>query len=148
MNLIIILEQFNNENIYFKPAIENNIIEDSTFVKIIYSNNLVTLNSLFIDIPLKIHYIENYFKKKKYSFDIEKNKEILQKIYTIEENILNKYNSKKCKKHIIRQSLASGFLKVFPNNIDEPDNGKIIIKISGIWETNTDYGLNYKITYY
>ena len=74
MNIVITLDQFQTNNIYLKPAIENNIIEDSKFIKIIYSNNLMTLNSLFIHFPLKKYSIETYFKKNKYIFNIEANK--------------------------------------------------------------------------
>jgi len=170
MNVVITLDQFQKNNIYFKPAIENNIIEDSKFVKIIYSNDLITLNSLFIYIPLINYSIESYFKKHKYSFDIDDNKNTLDKIFTIEEHILNMYTSNKCKKHIIKQSLSNGFLKIYPNYMENQeyihtdtdtnanantntntntntDNCKeFIIKISGIWETNDEYGVNYKIT--
>ena len=143
MNVVITLDQFQQHNIYLKPAIENNIIENSKFIKIIYSNELITLNSLFMYFPLINFTTETYFKKKKYIFDIDSNKNTLDKIYTIEEHILNMYDSNKCKKHIIKQSLSNGFLKIYPNNTEE--QGDFIIKISGIWETNDEYGLNYKI---
>jgi len=151
MNIVITLDQFQTNNIYLKPAIENNIIEDSKFIKIIYSNNLMTLNSLFIHFPLKKYSIETYFKKNKYIFDIEANKKTLDSIFTIEENILKMFTSNKCKKYIIKQSLSNGFLKIYPNHIENNESvstdeyGDFIIKISGIWETNDECGVNYKI---
>jgi hypothetical protein len=62
--------------------------------------------------------------------------------------LLQKYNSnKKIQRKIIYDTLNNGVIKLFPN--DEKDvisnNNSFILKISGIWENDTEYGLTYKL---
>tara|TARA_B110000285_G_C14813243_1_gene462943 strand:- start:183 stop:632 length:450 start_codon:yes stop_codon:yes gene_type:complete len=147
MNIVLSTEQCNKDNIYFTDPIENTVMDDSKFIKLLYSNELITLNGIFIDIKLKILHRENYFKKIKYTFDTEINKEMLQKMYNIEQNILNHYNCNKRKKCIIKDSISSGMMKIFPNteNTNYSSN-TFILKISGLWENANEYGVTYKIT--
>ena len=147
MNIVLTTEQFNKDKIYFTEPIENTVMEDSKFIKILYSNELITLNGIFVDVKFKIFHKENYFKKIKYTFDTSSNKEILQKIYNIESNILNYYNFTTHKKTIIKDSLSSGMMKIFPNSENTNYNSNIfILKISGLWENATEYGVTYKIS--
>jgi hypothetical protein len=150
MNIVFTPSQFKKEHVYFTDSIENTVMEDSKFIKILYSNNDVVCNGVFIEVSFKITHKENYFKKIKYSFDITLNDKMIQTIYQIENDILNHYNSKKQKKYIIRDSISNGNIKIFPNSIADGDystnSGKFILKISGIWENNNEYGVTYKIT--
>jgi len=146
MNVVLTPEQFNKDKIYFTDPIENTVMEDSKFIKILYSNELITLNGIFVDVKFKIFHKENYFKKIKYTFDTGINKEMLNKIYNIESDILNHYNCNKRKKTIIKDSLSSGMMKIFPNSENNNYNSNIfILKISGLWENVTEYGVTYKI---
>ena len=77
MNIVLTTEQFNKDKIYFTDPIENIVMDDSKFIKILYSNELITLNGIFIDVKLKIVHRENYFKKIRYLFDTGYNKDIL-----------------------------------------------------------------------
>ena len=147
MNIVLQPKYFNKNNIYFSEPIENTIMEDSTFVKILYSNELMTLNGIFTDMEMKITNKDNYFKKIKFNFDTQQNNEILQKIYNMETDILNKYNSIKLKKRTIYDSLSSGNMKIFPNIDTDIHNcgNKFILKISGLWESKQEIGVTYKI---
>ena len=148
MNVVLTPEQFNKDKIYFTDPIENTVMEDSKFIKILYSNELITLNGIFVDVKFKIFHKENYFKKIKYTFDTSINKEMLNKIYNIENDILNHYNCNKRKKTIIKDSLSSGMMKIFPNSDNNNNNYNsniFILKISGLWENVTEYGVTYKI---
>jgi len=88
-----------------------------------------------------------YFKKIKVKYDITNNKDLLKFIFKVEENILNKYPSLKKQKKIIFDTMSTGSIKLFPNDINDLNNGKntFILKISGIWEDPQEYGLTYKI---
>ena len=143
MNIVLTKHQFNKKNIYFYEPIENTIIENSKFIKIIYSNEHLILNGLFILLNLNIKNIENYFKKVKLNYDIQENKDILYNIYQIEREILNSYE-KSCKKKIynIFETLNTGYIKIYPINDSTIEN--IILKISGIWESESEYGLTFK----
>tara|TARA_A100001015_G_scaffold315984_1_gene429150 strand:+ start:589 stop:1056 length:468 start_codon:yes stop_codon:yes gene_type:complete len=152
MNIALNIDDFHLNNIYFNEPIENTIIEDSKFIKLIYSNNDVVLNGLFLFLNIKPIQKEVYFKKIKYFFDLNNNTQKLNKIFQIEESILNLYNNNKNKKTIIKDVLKSGILKLFPNYEDEIQNNRVtndvnnfILKISGIWENNEEIGITYKI---
>ena len=72
-------------------------MDNSRFIKLIYSNENIMLNGIFLLLNIKIINKETYFKKIKISYDISNsiNKEILMNIYNIENNILLKYKSTK-----------------------------------------------------
>ena len=77
-------------------------------------------------------------------FNPEENKEIIQTISHIEEEILNKINiHNKTIKYNIRNQLKSGFIKIINEKYTSSINN-FILKISGIWETNKEYGLTFK----
>jgi len=151
MNIVLTHNQFNSNNIYFNEPIQNTVMDNSRFIKLIYSNENIMLNGIFLLLNIKIINKETYFKKIKISYDISNsiNKEILMNIYKIEHNILLKYKSTKKPRSIVHETLNSGVIKIFPN-IDKDlnnSNNSFILKISGIWEDDNEYGLTYKILF-
>ncbi len=151
MNIVLTHNQFNSNNIYFNEPIQNTVMDNSRFIKLIYSNENIMLNGVFLLLNIKIINKETYFKKIKISYDISNsiNKEILMNIYNIENNILLKYKSTKKPRSILYETLNSGVIKIFPN-IDKDinnSNSSFILKISGIWEDDKEYGLTYKILF-
>jgi hypothetical protein len=148
MNVIIKENQFNISNVYYTEPIQNIIMDNSQFIKIVYSTQDVTLSGIYLLLELKNISTEKYFKKIKISYDINVNKSILHKLYEIENQLLNKYNIKdKIKRKIIYDTFNNGVIKIFPNNENDVinNNSSIILKISGIWENATEYGLTYKL---
>jgi hypothetical protein len=166
MNIVLTTSQYNVDNIYFIEPIVNTIMENSVFIKLIYSNSIIILNGLYLQLDLNLISSEVYFKKLKHTYDINNvnNNNVLNNIYNIENGILDKYNSNKKKKNIIHDALITGVIKLYPNtryNDDMESNTLtssiskfnststtvFILKISGIWENDNEYGLTYKITY-
>lgn len=147
MNVVLREEQYNIANIYYGEAIQNVIIENSLFIKIIYSNNNIMIAGLFILVSLKNITKELYFKKIKITYDININTTMLNRIYVIETEILNKYNSTKKQKKLLYETLSSGVIKLYPNKEDDILNisNSFTLKISGIWESDTEYGITYKL---
>lgn len=169
MNIVLTDLQYDVDNIYYMEPIVNTIMENSVFIKVIYSNPLIILNGLYLQLDLKLISSELYFKKVKYTYDVnnDHNKNIISNIYNIEKSILDKYNmngSIKKKKNIIWDTLITGVIKLYPNNLYNDasvsntmvntvmnDVSKLntssvfILKISGIWENTNEYGLTYKI---
>jgi hypothetical protein len=127
MNIIIDYNNFDINNIFFYDPIKNNIIDDSTFVRIIYSDHNVILNGLYLQITLdKLNDLNNL--------------NILYNILeNIETSILNKYKLNIEKVNRIKVQLVY-IIKYIKNN-------KLILKISGIWENNNKIGLTYKFIY-
>lgn len=151
MNIVVTHNQFNSNNIYFNDPIQNTVMDNSKFIKLIYSNENIMLNGVFLLLNIKTINKETYFKKIKISYDINSNinRELLTNIYKIEKNILLKYKCSKNPKHILYDTLNTGVIKIFPN-IDNDiynSNNSFILKISGIWEDDNEYGLTYKILF-
>ncbi len=144
MNLVKTIEQYNQNYVYFCEPIKNNIITEGSFVRIIYSNNIFILNGVYLLINLNCSNIEKYYNKNKFMFNIENEMELINKLKVLEENLLKKINIKdKIPQNKIFEQLKSGFIKFYGDNIVKTDN-TFILKISGIWETATHYGITYK----
>ena len=153
MNLTQEIEQFNDKNIYFNDPIKNNIMNEGIFIRIIYSTSTFSLNGIILNINLSSDIIcEKYYNKYKCFFNIQTHKKMIDQIQYIESNLLKKSNIRnKIPLFKIYEQLSSGNIKFFLENTINNDiinndiiNNKFILKISGIWETEIQYGLTYK----
>ena len=52
MNLVKTFEQYNDTNIFFCDPIKNNIMNESNFIRILYSTNIFTLNGIYLHVTL------------------------------------------------------------------------------------------------
>lgn len=124
MNIIIDVNSFSINNTFFYDPIKNNIIDNSNFVRLIYSDKNLILNGLYLQINL-----DNHFDTSSFSNELE----------TIETSILSKYNTTIEKTNKIKVQFLY-ILKYIKHN-------RLILKISGIWENNNKIGLTYKFIY-
>lgn len=142
MNLVKNINQYNENNIFFCEPIKNNIMNDGTFIRILYSTHNILLNGIYLLISLNEITCEKYYNKYRCNFNPSNHKDIIDNIKIIEENILKKINIKKTPQLKISEQLRNGNIKLF-NMIDQKDSS-FIVKISGVWETQYNYGLTYK----
>lgn len=142
MNIVKRIEQYNENNIFFCEPIKNNIMNDGNFIRILYSTHNILLNGIYLFISLNDITCEKYYNKYRCNFNPINHKDIIDNIKIIEEGILKKIDIKKTSQLKISEQLKNGNIKLF-NNIDQSDSS-FIIKISGIWETQYNYGLTYK----
>lgn len=143
MNLVKKIEQYNNKNIFFCEPIKNNIMNDGNFIRILYSNDNMVLNGIYLFINFNDIICERYYNKFKCSFSISNHKEIIDNLKIIEEDILKKYKTNKSPLYKIYEQIKCGYIKIF-NDVSNKPNCSFILKISGIWETLHNYGLTYK----
>lgn len=143
MNLVSTIEQYNNNNLFFCEPIKNNIMSEGNFIRILYSTDFVTLNGVYIFINLQDILCEKYYNKYKCVFNISNHKEIIDNLKIIEEEMLKKYRTTKTPSYKIFEQIKSGYIKVF-SDVTNRQNNSFILKISGIWETQNNYGLTYK----
>jgi len=148
MNLVLSLKQFKPQYIYFQEKINNNIIENSKFIRIYYSEPNFTLNNISIKLDLKkVHYEKRNNQCYCY-FNIEDHNDVIKYITQIEQYILfmsRIYN--KIPIMSLSQQLSSGFFRIpfFSENDKKVfSNNSFNLKISGIWETETHFGITYK----
>ncbi len=135
MNLV--LNEINYNNVFFQKSVKNTIMEKSFFKGIIYSTHNMCLNNICLQLPYSIHnYTSSYNKIK---LHIQCNNIMFFK--ELEDKILQLSNIKNKKKYIsLYKTLCSGNIRIISNN--KPNN--IILKVSGVWESEFEYGLTYK----
>lgn len=146
MILIKKIEQYEDHYVHLCEPIKNNIISDGNFFRIIYSTQDVTLNGIYLLIELKNVMCEKHYNKYKYSFNVNAHNDVIDNIKKIEESLLNKikFNKNPCYK--IYEQFTNGNIKLFTESPSNK-NMRVVLKMSGIWENETNYGLTYKFIY-
>ena len=146
MNIVKTIDQYDENNIYFCEAIKNNIMNEGSFIRILYSTYQFVINGIYLYVSLNDITIEKFYNKYKYNFNINLNKDLINKLKIIEENVLKKIIiNNKIPQFKIYEQIKNGNIKVFcDNNNNTKINKQFILKISGIWETSLNYGLTYK----
>jgi len=142
MNLVKSISQYNEDNIYFCEPIKNNVMNEGKFIRILYSTHNLVLNGIYLLVHINDITCDKYYNKYKCNFNTLHNKDIIDNIKTIEENILRKIEIKKIPQLKIYEQLRNGNIKLF-NEVNK-SFCSFILKISGIWETQFNYGLTYK----
>ena len=100
MNISLNKEDFSIDNVYFNEPIRNSIIENSSFIRVIYSNELMAINGIYIKIDFDNVTKINDFSKQKITININDNLKIINYIKSIEIEILEKINIERKKKNI------------------------------------------------
>ena len=147
MNIITSLDNNYKCNIFYNEKVNNTVIDNSHFIRINYSNELFTLTGLFLKINMNINDIEKYFNKFKYSYNLSPNKDIIDKLIKFEEDLLNiKELNNLNKTFKLKEQLLSMNIRTFDNinPIEKTNIYSFLLKISGIWLTNTQCGLTFK----
>ena len=94
MNIVSRIDQYNKNNIFFCEPIKNNVMNDGNFIRIFYSSPYFTLNGIYLLVSLQDVMCEKYYLKYRCSFNYNINKETIDNIKIIEEEILKKYEIK------------------------------------------------------
>ena len=137
---------FDKNNILINEKVKNNVIENSWFHRIYYGDHEFTSNGLVIYYKINYDKIERYFSKSKILFKELANINFINSLIKIEESLLDLLNIKNKKKSfLIRDQIINGYLKVINNNITLDNNTVcVLLKISGFWETNDNYGITFR----
>jgi len=144
MNIVKKLDQYDERYVFFCEPIKNNVMNEGNFIRILYSNSHFTLNGIYLLINLTDIFCDKYYTKYKCVFNPTMHKELIHKLKLIEENLLAKYNfPDKIPQYKIYEQLINGNLKL-SNDIGNRSQCNLILKISGIWETQDKYGLTFK----
>lgn len=166
MNILLHINDFDLSQIYFLDK-KTNIIMDGVFTKMLYSNNCMTMNGLYIDFPIKNIITNKINAKNILQLDIINNKDLFQKLIDIEKHLLiyyinyfsplqsefqtsEKRNQLQNKKivYTLKNQLQSGSIKYYKEYDCYSKSGLLYIKISGIWENNNEIGITFKLIEY
>lgn len=141
MNLCMNINDYDENNIFFIEKVNNNILYNA-YHHIHYSCEYITLNGIYIIIPFQFEYVQKYFDK--YKCVLQNNKKNVQLIHTlqkIEQNILCKIGSNKIPQFLIYENLLGNVIKLL-HFIST--HHLLVLKISGLWENESHYGLTFK----
>lgn len=174
MNIVLQQPQFNIHSLSFLDK-KQNIIFDGVFTKILFSNELFTMNGIYLHFSIDSLKINDNKTIVSYQPYHKMNLQNIQQISNIEIDILEYYQkmmqSNKCINNVLSKILYTGNIKIFsqmrvsntkfypPGGGGEENapqksplasknyvvSGKFYIKISGIWETADEIGITYKI---
>ena len=145
MNIILDISQFDETCTHFQKPVRNTVMDDSDFIRLVYSTGLFSLNGLLVRFSLQGAKIDRYFAKHKCSFSINDNRDIVNAINNIEEAILRRSGiTSKIRVRKIHEQMNSGTIKLFV--VDKPGRGTndFVLKVSGVWETECEYGVTFK----
>jgi hypothetical protein len=123
---------------------------DGKFTKIVYSDELIVMNGIYLITPFDDFYVENNLNKCVLKLNIHNaiNTNIITELIKIESNIIQYYKHLfECSKKpfaLLKEQILNGNIKLYSNNSNNEKKCKIIIKISGIWENEDQVGLTYK----
>lgn len=141
-NAIMNINQYNGNCIFFCEPIKNNVMSEGEFSRIIYASQHVTMNGIFLQIPFVVSSVSKYYSKYKYTIELTNELELIR---ALEVNILSKMNKhNKIPQYNIYDHLSSGCVKIASEIPTLDKSSVIILKMSGVWETETECGITYK----
>lgn len=149
MNVVIDINDITNRNIQYYEPISNTVLEDSTFLRIGYSNKLFSTNGLYICTSFNITKVDKYFNKIRYIYDYHKNRAIIETLITLEKTILDNIDIPGIvKTYRLKEQLQTDTISVFDLHDEKCINTNglhiLTLKLSGVWITQTKMGLTYK----
>lgn len=138
-------------NIHFLDTKINNIMVGD-FTKLIYTNENMTLNGLYILSNLRLQHEKKdgvHRVKQVVHFQCNhlQNISVIHDFIQIERKMLDLYvEYKQCTKRpkfILQQQLMNDSIQLY-NEPSLQHSNTVVLKISGIWETDSTYGITYK----
>lgn len=142
------------DNVYYCKPIKNKVMNGGMFIRIIYSSCFTSINGIHLVFKMTGKIQEVYNNKFKHTYNVNDNKDIISTILNIEETLLSNANiNEKTAQYKLKDQITSGFFKFFQNGNVKTETTKtkqplvttrFILKISGIWTTDVNYGITYK----
>ena len=130
---------------------KKNTIMDGEFTKILFSKEYVTMNGLYLFLPVQIDNkksIENSHIRFLTCHN-KQNVQLINDLRSIERNLLTNYSKyyriNKGFEFILAKQLSTNQIRVYHDHNSKHKKNKYVIKLSGIWETSSKIGLTYKI---
>jgi len=143
-----------SNHLHFSEPVQNAVINDSSFVRIIYSDDDVSLTGIMIPMYFSSVTIFKSFNKNIIMYDLHSHRDMISKVCELEHCILGKYNNflKSCNKtktqkipiYNLTTQLRSCNIKLFYDIDKHMDDCNIVLKISGIWENDREIGITFK----
>ena len=140
MNLCLDIDNIDIKEVAFYKPIQNKIAHYKNFYKILYNIELITLNTLIVQVDVRDLQVIKENNIYKVSFIIDP--VFLEKLKLFETKLLDNFN------HITNKKIMYSFNKFINKLIYNTTNPttNIVLRISGIWESDTQIGITNKLT--
>ena len=126
-------------------------------MRIIYSNSMVSINGIHIVFSISGRIHEVYNNKYKFVYDTVNSdiSKLINKLQEVERYLLSNCNiCNKTPSYKLKDQLEQKFFKFFQSAQHIKPTGKqtnnssnmFSLKISGVWSTDSTYGITYKFT--
>jgi hypothetical protein len=121
---------------------------DGNFTKIIYSDDSISINGVYVFVPFVISNInDGFYNNNLIFFNPLQNTALIKEIGRLEHNILSYYKKVRTIDKIngspLMCQLHNGNVKVYKETA-QLHGSKYFLKISGIWENSSEIGITYK----
>jgi len=143
-------KQYNKNNIILLDRNTNAVMNNGYFHRMYYSNQHFTMNGIYLHYNLDNIVIQEDFNKIVIFMQNNYYNFIYESIKNIENGIANKYYPYMKKVFVSKIADYFGNNKIRLFNDNHIKNGtyedkKLILKMSGLWETENQYGVTFKL---
>jgi hypothetical protein len=147
MNLLTSIDSYEPQNVLFCETIKNNIIPESDFVRILYSTPIMTINGIYLHVYIDDLSCDKFYNKHKCVFNTSAHKDTITKLKMLEESILSSLTlPDHTPLYKLHDQLSIGNIKTL-DHIETSSCLNFVLKISGVWITDKNYGLTYKFSH-
>lgn len=137
---VLNIEDCNIDHFHFLDS-KSNLIMEGVFTKLVYALPIFTINSIYINFPIK----PNFSVKNFLLFDQVHERNLFSVFRKVEIDLLEIY----AKTHCINKKPNHAMSNMFSYGRSKFFNAEYVstflMKISGIWESETEYGVTFKI---
>jgi len=148
IDAIILVEQFNINHVFYQDPVKNTLMDNSQFIRLQYCSCTYSMNGVYLYVPIVVEATEKCYNKTRCTFDKAINANIVQQLINIEREILFKVmGTKGLHKTVVfrmGEQLDHGNIKVMTKSKTEA----YVLKIFGVWESETEIGLTFKLDDY
>lgn len=141
--LALDLHTYVSRNFYFLEPFANFLIPGGSYTKMIYTHKHFTIHGIYFNIPLEYTADAN-----RVCIQIDKSSTNTKNMMIqLEKDILQQFKLQKtCNNKSptfgIQKQLLTNKIRVY--NLLSESNSLILLNITGVWENDTEFGLNYK----
>ena len=144
MYIVENIDEVNINNIYISDSLENTVIDNGKFSKIMYSTPDYVMNGIYVLCSFSDTIVDKIAPNKfKVSWNREKNKHLIDKLITMERDILEKMGGRNSQ-YQLAKILDFNNVRIFSEEAKLTSNSDFILRISGVWENESICGITYK----
>ena len=146
MNVCLKLEDIQPRYIYFSNPVRNTVMENSMFMRTLYSDQLCSMSCIHIHLNFNMIKAYKYFNRYTYEFNYEDNIHGIDTLSKLEHTILDSLCLPKLTKTTrLNEHLMNDKIHIHTQSSTiSTYNAILILRITGIWLTSTHCGLIYK----